>query len=72
LATELGIDFEELTTTLTENPTREERKELISPFKDYCDGFYHWDYDPRDWGDGESILVFNPHKTVKILEEVQF
>ena len=72
LSDELGIDFEELTTSLTENPTAAERSELVKQFEDNCDGFFHWDYDPRDWGDGESILVFNPAKHVRIIKEMKF
>lgn len=72
LANSLGIDFEELTTRLTENPTIAERSELIKEFSDKCDGFFHWDYDPRDWGDGESIFVFNPEKHVRIVKEMNF
>ncbi len=72
LAHSLGIDFEELTTSLTENPTAAERSKLVKEFEDMCDGFLHWDYDPRDWGDGESILVFNPEKHVRIVKEMDF
>ena len=72
LANSLGLDFEELTTRLTENPTAAERSELVKSFKDKCDGFFHWDYDPSDWGDGESILVFNPAKHVRITKEMKF
>jgi hypothetical protein len=72
LAHSLGLDFEELTTSLTENPTAAERSELVKEFEDKCDGFFHWDYDPRDWGDGESVLVFNPAKHVRIIKEMNF
>jgi len=72
LSDELGIDFDDLTTSLSENPTPNERKKLIKPFIGKCDGFFHWDYDPRDWGDGESILVFNPGEHAKIIKSVNF
>ena len=72
LSDKLGIDFEELTTRLTENPTPAERSKLVKPFETKCDGFFHWDYDPRDWGDGESILVFNPSKHVRIVKDMKY
>lgn len=72
LVEDMGIDFEELTTALTENPTRDERIKLVAPLRDKCDGFFHWDYDPRDWGDGESILVFDPTKHAKIIKEMDY
>lgn len=72
LAENMGIDFEELTTALTENPTRDKRIKLVAPLRDKCDGFFHWDYDPRDWGDGESILVFDPTKHAKIIKEMDY
>jgi hypothetical protein len=69
LAEELGVDFESLVTDLTSNPTQSERLELVEPFIDQCDGFFHWDYDPRDWGDGESLLVFDPSRHVRIVRD---
>jgi len=72
LATKIGVDWEQTVTELTSNPTTQERQQLVQPFVSYCDGFFHWDYDPRDWGDGESMLVFSPNKTVTIVKEMNF
>ena len=72
LSDTLGIDFEELNTSLTENPTQAERQKLVKPFIGKCDGFFHWDYDPRDWGDAESILVFDPSKHVRIVKDMKY
>jgi hypothetical protein len=69
---ELGIDFDDIVTQLTENPTIAEREKLIKPIIGKCDGFFHWDYDPRDWGDGESILVFNPKRNVRIVKDMNY
>ncbi len=70
LSETLGIDFEDLIADLTGNPDVKERTQLIKPFIGKCDGFFHWDYDPRDWGDGESLLVFNPAKHAKIIKQI--
>lgn len=72
LATKIGVDWEKTVTSLTENPTAEERIKLVEPFRGLCDGFFHWDYDPRDWGDGESLLVFSPKQHVTIVKEMEF
>lgn len=66
----INLDFEEIVTDLTGNPSIEERKILVEPFLNVCDGFFHWDYDPRDWGDGDSLIIFNPRKTVELIREV--
>ena len=71
-AKEAGIDQEEKVTALTENPGPDEVKKLIQPYMSICDGFDHWDYDPRDWGDAESTLIFNPSKTCTIVKRIKF
>ena len=68
----LGIDFEELVADLTAQPDVRERNKLIKPFIGKCDGFFHWDYDPRDWGDGEPLLVFNPQKNLRIVKQMNY
>jgi hypothetical protein len=70
LAETLGIDFEDLIADLTAQPDVKERTKLVKPFIGECDGFFHWDYDPRDWGDGESLLLFNPAKNAKIIKQI--
>lgn len=71
-AAEAGIDQEQLVTDLISNPGPDEVKKLIKPFSKICDGFDHWDYDPRDWGDGESTIIFNPSKTCTIVKRIKF
>ena len=69
LSEKFDIDFYDLSADLTANPSLEEIHELVSPFRDKCDGFIVSDYDPRNpQRDVESILVFNPEKNVKIIE----
>jgi hypothetical protein len=71
-AEEAGIDQEEKVTELTENPGPEDVKKLIKPYMSVCDGFDHWDYDPRDWGDAESTIIFNPAKSCTIVKRIKF
>ena len=71
-ASEAGIDQESLVTDLISNPGPEDVKKLIKPFSKICDGFDHWDYDPRDWGDAESTIIFNPAKTCDIVKRIKF
>jgi len=67
LCGELGIDYYDLTADLTANPSVKERRELIKPFIQYCDGFYMSDYDPNDpRKDVLSIMVFNPAKNAEL------
>jgi hypothetical protein len=69
-ASEAGIDHESTVVELTESPGPEDIKRLIGPYQKICDGFDQWDYDPRDWGDAESTVIFNPSKTVTIVKEL--
>lgn len=71
LIEEQGLDYDELIADLVANPGEDEKMALVQPLQRFCDGFVHWDYDPNDWGDGESILVFNPAKTVKIVQQIE-
>jgi hypothetical protein len=70
LSPSLDVNYWDLVADLTANPTVEQRKKLIKPFIQECDGFYHWDYDPRDFKDGESLLVFNPVRSAKIIKQI--
>lgn len=74
LCKKLGLDKDEVEGDLTSSPTKPEKLQIIKPFKPYCDGFWHWDYDPRDnQGNGvESLLVFDPTKTAQIIREVPY
>lgn len=70
LCFELGIDYDEMVTDLVCNPSKGERKEIADNFREYCDGFYHWDHDPTDYNNEEGVLViflFNPNKNAKII-----
>ena len=70
LAKSKDVDFDDTIADLVTNPTEEEVLKVIEMFRPHCDGFFQWDYDPTDWGDGESILVFDPAKNVKIIKEI--
>lgn len=72
LAETLGLDFEDIVADLTSNPSVKERIKIVKPFIGKCDGFFHYDYDPRDWGDGESLLVFNPQKNLRIVKQMNY
>lgn len=81
LCKKLGLDKDAVEADLTFTPSRDEKFEIIKPFKPYCDGFWHWEYDPRHSGTSdslltssgvESLLVFNPKKTAKIIKEVPY
>jgi hypothetical protein len=75
LAKKLKIDFNRLEIELIMNPSIKERRELVEPFIEYCDGFIHRDEDPKNWGKGqttESILVFDPAQHVEIVEEISY
>jgi len=71
-ANEAGIDHEETVTELTSQPDSKAIMKLIKPYSKICDGFDHWDYDPIDWGDAESTLVFDASKSATILKEMKF
>jgi hypothetical protein len=71
LIEEQGLDYDELIADLVGNPGKDEKMSLVKPLERFCDGFIHWDYDPNDWGDGESILVFNPSETVRIVRQIK-
>ena len=68
----LGINFDDIIDELTAQPDVKDRIKLVKPFIGKCDGFFHWDYDPRDWGDGESLLVFNPQKNLRIVKQMNY
>ena len=70
-AEEAGIDHEETVIALTEQPTVDDIKKLIAPYSKICDGFDHWDYDPIDWGDAESTIIFNPSKVATIVKQIK-
>jgi hypothetical protein len=70
LGKEIGIDYEKMVTDLVNNPSLKETKKLAKLYSDKCDGFYQWDYDPINWGDGISIFVFDPKKNVKIIKKI--
>ena len=72
LAESLGINFQDLISDLTSNPSSIEKRKLIRPFIGKCDGFFHWDYDPTDGGDAESVLVFDPSRKVKIVKQMNY
>ena len=66
-----GINHDERVENLVGNPDPDEVNEWAKEYMKVCDGMAHWDYDPTDWGDGESILIFNPAKTVKIIKVIK-
>lgn len=70
-ASEAGIDHEEIVADLTANPDAKNILKLAKPYSKICDGFDHWDYDPIDWGDAESTLIFNPNKVATIIEQIK-
>lgn len=68
-AEENGIDYEEMVSDLTSNPSADEIMELVASFPTICDGIEHYDYEPVNWGDGKSTLVFHPNKIVHIVKQ---
>jgi hypothetical protein len=71
LAKKLGIDPWDLEADLASMPSAEEKREMIQPFLDHCDGFFMRDYDPRDTQeDAESLLVFDPSTNADIIQEI--
>lgn len=70
-ASEAGIDHEEIVADLTANPDAKNILKLAKPYSKICDGFDHWDYDPIDWGDAESTLIFNPNKVATIVNQIK-
>lgn len=70
-AEEAGIDHEETVSELIANPGPADIKKLVRPFSKICDGFDHWDYDPIDWGDAESTVIFNPSKVATIVKQIK-
>jgi hypothetical protein len=70
-ADEAGIDHEDAVAELTANPNPSAIVKLIKPYSKICDGFDHWDYDPIDWGDAESTLIFSPNKIATIVKQIK-
>jgi hypothetical protein len=70
-AEEAGIDHEETVADLTAQPDVADIKKLIVPYSKICDGFDHWDYDPIDWGDAESTIIFNPTKVATLVKQIK-
>lgn len=70
----LNIDYDDYIFTLVtlweDGIMTDETKRIIAETK--CDGIYQKDYNPKDWGGGwiESILVFNPKKSVTIVKQI--
>ena len=63
-----GLDIYDYEAMLTENPEAEEilaMEGTMLLLDNGYDGIIHYDYDPENHGDAESLLVFNPSKTVK-------
>ena len=70
----LGIDAVDFIADLTANPKNASLDPRSVAVEDAtgASGFYHADYDPRDYTkDVESIFLFDPKASVRSIEEIE-
>lgn len=72
LCAQHNIDFYAIEERLADDPSIEERKNLIGPLIEFCDGFMQFDFDPRDENEIiESVIIFNPKQHTYINEIIK-